>query len=188
MCNLAALLLGSQSHVTRIFLQPHEDGPAFYPTVATISLGTHTVLEFYRHRRDVERYGTSTTADLDAHPVEGADVSEHRRISAPAAVQGVAAEGLMKSSEAVKVAFRVCLEPRSLVVVCAAVWCVSAMPVRFRTISQPSTIKVSWFISPCANNRRRFSATALAYMLGRPCSECERISVVIYSSITSPVG
>lgn len=29
--------------------QPHEDGPAFYPTVSTISLGSHTLLDFYYH-------------------------------------------------------------------------------------------------------------------------------------------
>jgi hypothetical protein len=38
--------------------QPHEDGPAFYPTVATITLGSHGVLNFYRHRRDAQGCGT----------------------------------------------------------------------------------------------------------------------------------
>nr|DBA20673.1 TPA: hypothetical protein GDO54_017432 [Pyxicephalus adspersus] len=28
-------------------MQPHEDGPLYYPTVTTISLGSHTVLDFY---------------------------------------------------------------------------------------------------------------------------------------------
>ncbi|XP_018432407.1 PREDICTED: alpha-ketoglutarate-dependent dioxygenase alkB homolog 6 [Nanorana parkeri] len=28
-------------------IMPHEDGPLYYPTVTTISLGSHTVLEFY---------------------------------------------------------------------------------------------------------------------------------------------
>ena len=32
-----------------IYLQPHEDGPLFYPTVSTISLGSHTLLDFYYH-------------------------------------------------------------------------------------------------------------------------------------------
>lgn len=27
---------------------PHEDGPMYYPTVSTISLGSHTFLDFYR--------------------------------------------------------------------------------------------------------------------------------------------
>ncbi|XP_069918582.1 alpha-ketoglutarate-dependent dioxygenase alkB homolog 6 isoform X4 [Oryctolagus cuniculus] len=31
--------------------QPHEDGPLYYPTVSTISLGSHTVLDFYEPRR-----------------------------------------------------------------------------------------------------------------------------------------
>ena len=26
---------------------PHEDGPAYYPIVATVSLGAHTVLDIY---------------------------------------------------------------------------------------------------------------------------------------------
>ncbi|XP_048733508.2 alpha-ketoglutarate-dependent dioxygenase alkB homolog 6-like isoform X2 [Ostrea edulis] len=29
-------------------IMPHEDGPLFFPVVSTISLGSHTVLEFYR--------------------------------------------------------------------------------------------------------------------------------------------
>lgn len=31
--------------------QPHEDGPLYYPTVSTISLGSHAVLDFYEPRR-----------------------------------------------------------------------------------------------------------------------------------------
>ncbi|XP_029416953.1 alpha-ketoglutarate-dependent dioxygenase alkB homolog 6 isoform X2 [Nannospalax galili] len=31
--------------------QPHEDGPLYYPTVSTISLGSHTVLDFYEPRQ-----------------------------------------------------------------------------------------------------------------------------------------
>ena len=27
---------------------PHEDGPIYYPTVSTISLGSHTLLDFYK--------------------------------------------------------------------------------------------------------------------------------------------
>ena len=27
---------------------PHEDGPLYFPTVTTISLGSHAVLDFYR--------------------------------------------------------------------------------------------------------------------------------------------
>lgn len=31
--------------------QPHEDGPLYYPTVGTISLGSHTVLDLYEPRQ-----------------------------------------------------------------------------------------------------------------------------------------
>jgi len=31
---------------------PHEDGPLYFPTVTTISLGSHTMLDFYRKERD----------------------------------------------------------------------------------------------------------------------------------------
>ncbi|XP_067681827.1 alpha-ketoglutarate-dependent dioxygenase alkB homolog 6-like isoform X3 [Haliotis asinina] len=34
-------------------IMPHEDGPLFYPTVSTISLGSHTLLDFYHHLKDV---------------------------------------------------------------------------------------------------------------------------------------
>ncbi|CAH1802973.1 unnamed protein product, partial [Owenia fusiformis] len=40
-------------------IMPHEDGPLFYPTVATISLGSHTILDFYHHRQDVEDNSTA---------------------------------------------------------------------------------------------------------------------------------
>lgn len=32
-------------------LQPHEDGPLYYPTVSTISLGSHTMLDLYKPRQ-----------------------------------------------------------------------------------------------------------------------------------------
>ena len=34
-----------------LYLQPHEDGDLYYPTVSTITLGSHTLLDFY-HRLD----------------------------------------------------------------------------------------------------------------------------------------
>lgn len=39
-------------------IMPHEDGPLFYPTVATISLGSHTFLDFYHHLNNVENNET----------------------------------------------------------------------------------------------------------------------------------
>ncbi|KAJ8791451.1 hypothetical protein J1605_004256 [Eschrichtius robustus] len=32
-------------------IMPHEDGPLYYPTVSTISLGSHTMLDFYEPRQ-----------------------------------------------------------------------------------------------------------------------------------------
>jgi len=31
-------------------IMPHQDGPSYHPVVATISLGSHTVVHYYRHR------------------------------------------------------------------------------------------------------------------------------------------
>ena len=33
-------------------LQPHGDGPAYYPTVATLSLGSHTILDIFAYADD----------------------------------------------------------------------------------------------------------------------------------------
>ncbi|KAF9124584.1 Alpha-ketoglutarate-dependent dioxygenase alkB 6 [Mortierella sp. 14UC] len=36
-------------------IMPHKDGPAYLPTVATVTLSSHCVLEFYRHPEDKEQ-------------------------------------------------------------------------------------------------------------------------------------
>lgn len=36
-----------------ISYKPHEDGPAYFPVVATISLGSHTVFHYYKYKSDV---------------------------------------------------------------------------------------------------------------------------------------
>lgn len=33
-------------------IMPHEDGPLYFPTVSTISLGSHTLLDFYRPMKE----------------------------------------------------------------------------------------------------------------------------------------
>ena len=33
-------------------LQPHEDGPLYHPVVTTVSLGSHTLLDFYSQIAD----------------------------------------------------------------------------------------------------------------------------------------
>ncbi|RIA90606.1 hypothetical protein C1645_823139 [Glomus cerebriforme] len=34
-------------------IMPHEDGPFYYPTVATVSLKSHTILNLYKHRVNI---------------------------------------------------------------------------------------------------------------------------------------
>ncbi|XP_043846420.1 alpha-ketoglutarate-dependent dioxygenase alkB homolog 6 isoform X3 [Dromiciops gliroides] len=48
------------THVEAVGGEPHEDGPLYYPTVSTISLGSHTVLDLYPPRGP----------DLDKEPQE----------------------------------------------------------------------------------------------------------------------
>ena len=57
--NPIAWFLHDAAHIFHlwIFLQPHEDGPLYYPTVSTISLGSHTLLDFYRPLTDGADHG-----------------------------------------------------------------------------------------------------------------------------------
>ncbi|KAL2094184.1 hypothetical protein ACEWY4_008903 [Coilia grayii] len=41
-------------------IMPHEDGPLYHPTVTTISLGSHTLLDFYRPVSQSEADGPQT--------------------------------------------------------------------------------------------------------------------------------
>ncbi|KAK6181298.1 hypothetical protein SNE40_009181 [Patella caerulea] len=43
-------------------IMPHEDGPLFYPTVTTISLGSSTVLDFYHHLNQCVQTSSETTS------------------------------------------------------------------------------------------------------------------------------
>ena len=42
-------------------IMPHFDGPLFYPTITTLSVGSHTVLEFHHSRTDDGNAELSTT-------------------------------------------------------------------------------------------------------------------------------
>ena len=42
-----------------VLFQPHTDGPLYFPTVANITLGSHTVLEWY-HPLDRKETGTDS--------------------------------------------------------------------------------------------------------------------------------
>nr|XP_033812282.1 alpha-ketoglutarate-dependent dioxygenase alkB homolog 6 isoform X2 [Geotrypetes seraphini] len=51
-------------------IMPHEDGPMYFPTVTTISLGSHTLLDFY-HPVGREQQRTDeqvTTCQMEAGP------------------------------------------------------------------------------------------------------------------------
>lgn len=54
-------------------IMPHEDGPAFYPTVSTISLGSHTVLDFYHPINSA--YNQNQTASVAAAAVDALSTS-----------------------------------------------------------------------------------------------------------------
>ncbi|KAL8590333.1 hypothetical protein ACOMHN_006449 [Nucella lapillus] len=55
-------------------IMPHEDGPAFYPTVSTITLGSHALLDFYYHLNALpttpSQPPATQHAEGDRHPGE----------------------------------------------------------------------------------------------------------------------
>ncbi|KAG8783330.1 hypothetical protein FS842_008551 [Serendipita sp. 407] len=54
-------------------IMPHEDGPAYHPVVATISLGSHTVFHYLRYKPEASADGSSSGANQgDAMGSEGA--------------------------------------------------------------------------------------------------------------------
>ncbi|KFM74967.1 putative alpha-ketoglutarate-dependent dioxygenase ABH6, partial [Stegodyphus mimosarum] len=44
-------------------IMPHEDGPLFYPTIATINLGSHTILDYYEKINVLEHSKTETESN-----------------------------------------------------------------------------------------------------------------------------
>ncbi len=51
-------------------IMPHVDGPMYYPTVSTISLGSHTLLDFYRPITDTTEQAEESTRYLFSVLVE----------------------------------------------------------------------------------------------------------------------
>lgn len=45
-------------------IMPHVDGPLYYPTVTTISLGSHTLLDFYKPIEDASDNNSNMTTSL----------------------------------------------------------------------------------------------------------------------------
>ncbi|KXN92536.1 hypothetical protein AN958_05391, partial [Leucoagaricus sp. SymC.cos] len=50
-------------------IMPHQDGPKYFPVVATISLGSHTVFNYYQHKLDHVDSGANEGKVLDQVPV-----------------------------------------------------------------------------------------------------------------------
>ncbi|KAF9974872.1 Alpha-ketoglutarate-dependent dioxygenase alkB 6 [Actinomortierella ambigua] len=70
-------------------IMPHLDGPAYFPTVATVSLGSHCVLEFFKCTKDDDRSqsanemsSSSKDGGKDAHlgDTESRSVDRPRRL------------------------------------------------------------------------------------------------------------
>lgn len=64
-------------------IMPHEDGPAYFPAVATISLGSHALLDIYRYvDEDLQKEFEERMQEFDKHngekttPSNGADLSK----------------------------------------------------------------------------------------------------------------
>jgi alkylated DNA repair protein alkB family protein 6 len=91
-------------------LQPHEDGPSYHPVVATISMGTHTVFNYYRYKDDA-----STHEDVK-QLVEHADEGMPR---STAANTDVAQGGRAIDPKPV---LSMLLEPRSLVITTSSLY------------------------------------------------------------------
>lgn len=55
------------------FQKPHEDGPAYHPVVATLSLGSHAVFHYYRYADDDNNGRTSDAplAEVDQEKGKG---------------------------------------------------------------------------------------------------------------------
>ncbi|KAJ7827875.1 hypothetical protein B0H14DRAFT_1224843 [Mycena olivaceomarginata] len=48
-------------------IMPHEDGPAYFPVVATISLGSHCVFHYYQYKNDAD--GGTGGRSIDTAPI-----------------------------------------------------------------------------------------------------------------------
>lgn len=91
-------------------IMPHEDGPIFTPVIATVSLGSHTLLEFFHKRRDGDSEGKD---DEDAEGEEAKSGQLHGDSGAQAPAENREAAG----GDLQTPVFSLLLEPRSLVVV-----------------------------------------------------------------------
>ena len=91
----------------RLMLQPHEDGGAFEPLVATISLGSHTVLDIHHYL-----HPTEPSPPMIATPAP-APTSTHDQSSDEASAPNT--EGPARPIAAIPLA-HILLQPRSLLI------------------------------------------------------------------------
>ncbi|KAJ3557361.1 hypothetical protein NP233_g11761 [Leucocoprinus birnbaumii] len=52
-----------------VLRKPHEDGPKYFPVVATISLGSHTVFNYYRYKKGSTEIEDNKEKVIDKEPV-----------------------------------------------------------------------------------------------------------------------
>ncbi|GFO41767.1 alpha-ketoglutarate-dependent dioxygenase alkb homolog 6 [Plakobranchus ocellatus] len=104
-------------------IMPHEDGPLFFPVVSTISLGSHTLLDFYHHREDLKLYEGEETSipDKEQHQLAVKEKTVNQVFQERTIEDGKSANprAEAKHSSAAPDSFMsVLLERRSLVLVC----------------------------------------------------------------------
>uniref|UniRef100_A0A0B6ZVS7 Fe2OG dioxygenase domain-containing protein n=1 Tax=Arion vulgaris TaxID=1028688 RepID=A0A0B6ZVS7_9EUPU len=98
-------------------IMPHEDGSLFYPTVSTISLGSHTVLDFYYHIQDQTSHQTISNDD-NSNTSKGHYKEEHTTSSECMETKPQDSSENSHSSLEDRYFLSILLEPRSLVLVC----------------------------------------------------------------------
>jgi alkylated DNA repair protein alkB family protein 6 len=54
-------------------IQPHEDGAAYHPVVATISLGSHAMFHYYKYQADPQQ-STSEGAEARGQSIDSVPV------------------------------------------------------------------------------------------------------------------
>ena len=57
--------------------QPHTDGPLYYPTVTTVSLGSHTVLDFYKPLESDSSTAEPCSSDNSCQPTDEKHTAQH---------------------------------------------------------------------------------------------------------------
>ena len=98
--------------------QPHEDGPAYHPVVATISLGSHTVFHYYRYK----------DTDIPTNESENRSMNPGGK-SAPTGMMATSAHTVLSTSTVHRgqvidpePIFSLVLEPRSLVITSSSLY------------------------------------------------------------------